>query len=444
MTALNLSEVRFSNYSDVVNPGRAIYNSQYSSVDTLGGDDQIIGTSNVSGDFALVAYSGAATQYGKAIASSHLKDKATVATYGIKNEGTINTNYGNDIVRGKATANISATAVTVSEAIANAQKSDAIAIANAFASINVKATADGIDNSWGKLYTGDGSDSVTGNTDGSVSAVAVAILDASAIVEAICKAPMSQGLTAFAQAMATSLAKGSITATGLKNNNGVITTGKGDDTLSASATSSAGTFASSVSSTLASATPGNQALAQSVALASAQASDTAIAIDNSRGLIDTGIGYDTIDANAKASDKAIAINNSGGKISTGDGNDTITAKASGAESYGIFGGNIDTGYGNDRVIASSFGGGVNIDLGLGNDFVQGFGDAKLDGSLGWDTLDLSSYNKDNFKISFGGLFGFSLNNSVSFQLDGVTMTTTGFDQFNFANGSYNFAQLRWA
>jgi hypothetical protein len=446
MTALNLSQVRFSNNSDVVNPGRAIYNPRYSHVDTLGGDDRIIGTTNVSNDFGLGAFVGVSAKYGKAIASSYLKDKATVAGYGIKNEGVINTSSGNDLVNGRATANISATAETVSQAIAIAQKSDATAIASAFASINVKATADGIDNSFGKLYTGQGSDGVNGNTDGSISAVATAMADASAIVLALCKAPISEGVTAFAQAIAVSLAKGDITATGIKNNNGVINTGEDNDTLSASATSSAGagSFTTTNSSAYANASTENQALAQAVAYASAQATDKAIAIDNSKGRIDTGTGDDTIDANAKATDKAIAINNSKGSIYTGDGNDRIIAKATGSESYGIFGGTVDTGYGNDRVITSSFGGGVNIDLGAGNDFLKGFGDAKVDGGKGWDTLDLSSYNKGDFKISFGNFFGFNFNNSVSFKLDDIILSSTSFEQFNFANGSYTIDQLRSA
>lgn len=439
MAAFNLNRVRFTQKSDVVNPGKEIYNPRFSYIDTSRGDDQIIGTSAVTGDFALGAYVGVAAKNGYGISSAYLNAQASIATYGIKNEGVINTNDGNDIIRGRAIANIAAVTETVSQAIAIAQRTDAIAIANAFANLDLKATADGIDNSWGALYTGRGSDSVSGDTEGSISAVAVATLDASAIVEAICKAPESEGLTAFAQAIATSLAQGTITATGIKNIGGVISTGKGDDALSASATSSAGTFAGVYGSTYANATPGNQALAEIVANASAKADDRAIAIDNSRGWITTGTGDDTINATAKARDKAIAIDNSRGWITTGWGNDTIIAKATAANIYGIYGGNIDTGKGNDRIVASSFGGGVNINLGEDNDFVEGFGDARIDGGLGWDTLSFGSYNQNDFGISFG-----ANNNSVSFQLDGITMTTTGFEQFNFANGIYSVDQLKSA
>lgn len=122
MAALNLSKVKFTHKSDVVNPGKEIYNSRFSYVDTSRGNDQIIGTSHITGDFALGTYVEVGTKNSKAIASADLNGQATVANYGIKNEGIINTNDGRDIVRGRATANISAVAETVSVAIAIAQK----------------------------------------------------------------------------------------------------------------------------------------------------------------------------------------------------------------------------------------------------------------------------------------------------------------------------------
>ncbi|MEA5602513.1 hypothetical protein [Nostoc sp. UHCC 0252] len=433
MTGLNLNKVKFTKKSDVVNPGTEIFNT--SNVNTLNGNDQIIGTSNVTGDFALGAFVGIGNKNSNAIASADLSGQSNIAIYGIKNQGIINTGKGADLVNGTATAKITATAYTVSQAIAIAEKTGATAIANAFASIKIKTTADGIDNSGGVAYTGKGDDSISSDTLGSISAVAVAIADASAIVEAICKTPISQGLTAFAGAIATSLAQATITATGIKNIRGTIATGAGSDTLKASATSSAGTFAGTYSSTFASATPDNQALALAVVNASAEAYDSAIAIDNTRGLISTGNGNDAIHATASASDKAIAIDNTKGSINTGHGNDTIIAKATGLESYGIFGGTIDMGNGNDRISASSFGGGVNINMEKGDDFVQGFGNAKVDGGKGYDILDLGAYNKDSFQVSFGA------NNSVIFQLDSITMTTNGFEQFNFANNvSYTYNQ----
>jgi hypothetical protein len=433
MAAFNLSKVNFTRKSDVVNPGTEIFNPRFSYIDTLKGDDQIIGTSSLTGDFAFGAFVGIAAQDLNATASADLSGKATVAVDGIQNRGIINTNDGRDIVRGTATASITATAETVSQVIAIANRTDTSAIANAFASISIKATADGIDNSFGVVDTGRGSDTVDGNTIASVAAVALATVDASAIIEAIAKAPMSEGLKAFAGAIAKSLAEASIIATGIKNIEGKISTGNGKDSLSATATSYAGTFAGTYASTLASITPDNQALAIAVADASAiaSASSKSIAIDNTRGIIDTGNGDDTIEATASAYNKAIGIDNTKGFISTGNGDDTIIAKASSTDSFGIFGnGTIDTGTGNDRVIASSFGGGVNINVGVGDDFVEGFGSATVNGGRGFDTLSFGSYNKDNFNISFAA------NNSVIFQHDGVTMTTTGFEQFKFADTSF--------
>jgi hypothetical protein len=432
-----LSKVQFTNQSDVVNPGTELFNPKFSAVATLRGNDQIIGTANLTGDFAFSAFVEIAALDSNAIASANLSGKATVAVDGIKNEGIIHTNQGSDVVRGTATADITATAATMSQVTAIANRTNAIAIAKAFADLNIKATADGIDNSGGQINSGQGNDSVDGDTIGSVAAIALARADASAIVDAICKAPMSEGLTAFAGAIATSLAQTTITATGIKNIGGTITSGKGNDTLSASATSSAATFAGVYGSSFASATPENQALAMAVINAVAKASDQASAIDNTgSGVIRTGTGDDTIEATAKASKKAIAIDNVTGWITTGDGNDTISAQATGSDSYGIFGGRIDMGQGDDRAIASSFAGGVNIDMGQGKDFVQGFGDAKVDGGKGSDILSQGSYNRDSFKISFGA------NNGANFQLGGITMTTTGFEQFQFAGGvSYTYNQL---
>ena len=221
-----------------------------------------------------------------------------------------------------------------------------------------------------------------------------------------------------------------ITATGINNTQGIITTGQGDNTLSATAISSSATLSSTYTSTLASATPGNQALALAVANATAQATDKAIAIDNTNGLINLGNGNDTIQATAQAIDKAIAINNTNGLINLGNGNDTLIAKATGSQSYGIFGGTVDMGAGNDQVIASSFGGGVKINTGDGNDYIEGFGDATINGGKGFDTLSLGSYNKNDFNISFGA------NSSVIFQRDGQTLTAYGIEKFVFADTSW--------
>lgn len=406
MKRLDLSKVNFTNKSDVVDPGIAIFNPKFSIVNTWKGADRIIGTDSVNGDFGFgVLVEVAAEDFDDLIVSAEFSGRARIAANGIKNKGTIDTNQGRDVVSGTATANLSATAETVSQAIAIAETADTGVITNAFAAIEFKATADGIDNSGGEINTNKGGDTVEGETEGSIAAVAKAYADASAIVEAVAEAPVSEELTALAGAIAQSLAKASIIARGINNKEGTITTGKGADTIAATATCSAATLSQAAAFAVSSAPRENQALAQAVANAFATASDQAIAIDNTRGL-----------------------------ISTGDGKDTIIAKATGSESYGIFGGNIFTGNGDDTIKASSFGGGVNIEMGKGKDFVEGFGDATVDGGQGFDTLSFGSYNKSDFKISLG-----VNNGDAVFELDGITMQTRGFEQFIFASGTESYS-----
>jgi len=429
MPPLNLSKAKFTNKADKVYSDDGIFHPEAADIKTLAGADEIIGNNFIDSDFGFGAFVGVKTKNAGAIAAVDLSGKATVEVNGIHNKGNINTNQGRDVIQGKATAKITAIAQTVSEAIACANKLDADAIAKIFASIDIKAIANGIKNS-GEINTGKGSDTIEGDVTASVAAVATAIADATAIVKAVSQAPMGEGLTAFAQAIAKSLAKASVIATGINNTGGKITTAKGADTISASATSYSATYSEASSYTLASATPENKALALAVADAVAKTEDIAIALDNTRGYIDLGKGSDTINATAKGSDKAIAIKNTQGNIHTGDGNDTIKAYATGLNSYGIFGGNIHTGNGDDRIEASSFGGGVNIDMGNGKDFVAGFGNATINGGSGFDIFSFGSYNLGDFKISFG-----ANHNQVVFERNDIIMTTTKFEQFNFDNGN---------
>ncbi|MGD1808707.1 hypothetical protein ACP6PL_25170 [Dapis sp. BLCC M126] len=403
MTGLDLSQVKFDSTSNVIDLGIALFNPKSSIIKTRRGGDKLIGTDSVNGDFGMGVLVGAAAQNAQninsVIASAEFSGN-NVAANGIKNKGILKTGRGRDLVEGTATANISAVAQTVSQAIAIADTADTGVITNAFASIKVRSTADGIDNSGGEINNGQGQDGIYGDTEGSVAAVATATADASAIVEAVAKAPVSDGLTAFAGAFAQSLAKATIIARGINNKNGKITTVKGRDTIHATATSSAEGLSQSAALALLSGTPGNQALAQSVA-----------------------------DAFAKVKDKAIAIDNTNGEIRTGAGKDILTGEASGSDSYGIFGGDIYMGDGADTVEASSFGGGVNIRMGNGKDFVEGFGDAKINGGDGDDIFSLGSYNIEEFdNISFG-----ANNNKVMFERDGITMTTTNFEEFIFGN-----------
>lgn len=430
MAPLKLSKIKFTNRADKVNSNSGILNPAGSDVKALKGADEIIGNDSINSGFGLEVIAEVEVENAGAIAAAEISGKANVRGNGINNKGSISTNRGRDIVRGTATANVVAQANTVSKAIAYANQLDTAAIAATFANIDVNAIANGIKNS-GTLGTGKGNDSVDGDIDASIAAVATASSDAAAIVKGIAQAPMSHNLEAFAVAIAQSIANAEISATGINNRGGDITTAKGGDAINAIATSDSATLAEATSSTFAGGTGEGQALAEAVARAIATVQDKAIAINNTKGIINTGKGRDTIKATANAVDKAIAIENTNGTINTGMGADIIEADANGSESYGIFGGTIDMGRGRDRVEASSFGGGVNINMGDGRDFVAGFGDAIVNGGSDFDILSFDSYTIDDFNISLGA----TNNNQVNFERDGISMSVTNFEQFNFANGS---------
>ncbi len=436
MKPFNLTQKKFTNRRDIVNSNSGIFNPAGSQVKALKGDDEIIGNQFINSDFGLGLFVGVGAINAGAVSAADLSAEATVNADGIDNKGSIATNQGNDLVRGSATAQISAQANAVSNAIAYADKLDTFAIADTFANINVDAIANGINNT-GKIRTNQGSDSVDGKLVASVTAVATAEANAIAFVEAVAKAPVNQSLIAFADAIAVSLANATITATGIKNLGGHIDTANGGDSINAIATSNSNTLSEASAATSAAVTPENAALANALAVAIAEAEDTAIAIDNTQGLIDMRKGEDSIKATANGEIKGIAIKNSQGTIKTGPKGDTIEAFATGIEeSYGIFGGTIETGNGPDTVKASSFGGGVNIKMGNGNDFVEGFGRAKLNGGDDYDVLSLDSNNFEDFKISLGSNY-----NKVNFEQNGIIMNTSRFEQFDFNNGSFSYDQL---
>lgn len=434
MKPLNLSKVRFTNQGDVVKSKSGIFNPTGSQVKTLKGADEIIGKQSINSDFGLGLFVGVGAINAGAIGAADISKEATVNADGIENKGSIATNAGKDLVKGSARAQISAQANAVSNAIAYANKLNTGAIAETFANINVDAIANGINNT-GKIETNQGGDSVDGKLVASLTAVATAKANAIAFVEAIAKAPVNQSLIAFSDAIAESLANATITATGIKNVGGRMDTGNGGDSINAIATSDSNTLAETSTATKSASSPQNEALATAVAVAIAEAEDIAIGIDNIRGFINLGKGKDVLKANANGESKGIAIKNSRGTIRTGQKGDTIEAYATGTqESYGIFGGTIDTGNGADTVKASSFGGGVNIKMGKGDDFVEGFGEAKLYGGDDFDRLSLGSSRFEDFTISLGG-------NKVNFEQNGITMNTAGFEQFDFTNGSFSYDQL---
>lgn len=430
MQFFNLTQAKFTNKTDEVESNNGILNPKNSTVNTLNGADKIIGKTSVSGDLGVgVLVDMVAEDFGSTIVSVEFISRDSINIDGIKNKGIINTGKGADQVVGIATTDLSATANTVSQAIALAETVDTAVITNVFASIELNATTDGIDNSHAQIHTDNGSDLIYGFADGFISAIATAYADASALVNA----DIPESLATFAEAIAISLAQADIITRGINNTKGKITTGTGHDTIIAKAISGASTLSDSFADTFATANPQSQAVAHAIANAIAETKDIAIAMDNTKGFISTVKGNDTIVAIAEAGNTAIGIDNTKGKIFTGKGNDTIIANATGSESYGIFGGYINMGKGDDSLEASTLGGGVNIKMGKGNDFVAGFGDAKIDGGKGFDIFSFEDYNIEDFSIRSLG----ANNNRMIFELDGITMITTRFEQFNFANSTLN-------
>ena len=438
----DLSTFEFTNISNVVALDQTIFIPKSSNISTLQGDDQIIGNKSIVGDFGFHELAEMPTKGLNDVMDlspiniNPFMEQASIDGDGIINRGIISTNQGSDLLQGLASANLTATAEATAEAIAVVINSgSATAIANAFAFVDFKAAADGIDNVGGIIHTNSGNDNVGSNITGSITAIATATANASAIVETIATMPMSEESVAFAQAIALSFAKATIVARGINNQQGIITTGLGQDVINSIADTITIAVAESFSESFSEVPEENLAFAEATAIAFAEAfaeaNDQAIAIDNSSGLIDTGEDDDTIIATSDNEEikETIAINNIEGKIRTGNGNDTIMAQGnSGALSYGILGGQIFTGAGQDKVIASKFGGKVEIFTGDGNDYVEGFGSASLFGGNGFDALNLKiTHETDLDSINI-------IDNNAYFSLDGMLLRANEFEQFIFANG----------
>jgi hypothetical protein len=173
------------------------------------------------------------------------------------------------------------------------------------------------------------------------------------------------------------------------------------------------------------------------------------------GTIDLGSGDNLIEARAVATSTdsfafAAGISQSiGSRISMGDGNDMIIAEAfasseEASEAFGLFGGVIDTGDGDDQIEARSnsgvlegglgLGGGIVITMGAGNDVLTGFGEARVDGGEGEDTLRFE-FTRNDFENAGGSIE--IVSNGMSFGLDGITMVATNFEIFDFAGETFS-------
>ena len=454
----DLSQFLFSKQSDIIVQDATIFNPLLSTIQTLDGHDQIISNASIVGDFGFEVIANAENNgqnsLMKSLDMNSLTQQASVDGDGIKNQGTVSLNEGEDIFQGFATANLSTTVEVIARAVANASTFGVNSIANALAVIDFQATADGIDNSGGIVHTNGGSDTIGSDIFGSLTAVAIATADASAIIEAIAVLPMSDELEVFAEAVAINLTNATIIATGINNQQGIMTTGPGSDTIS----SMADTFNNAIGESFANAVDivngapqENQNLALATAEAFLQITGISIAINNTDGYIHTGDHNDTITVNSHtiaidntrgyigtgnhddtiivASDN-LAIQNTEGHIDTGSGHDLISVEAlNGVTPFGIIGGKISLGEGNDRVLAGRLGGNVEMYLGDGNDYVEAFGPASLFGGNGFDALSIWGLNYNDFdSIKIAG-------QNVYLTVDGQRLRADSFEQFTFANGA---------
>ncbi|MEH2247038.1 hypothetical protein [Nostoc sp.] len=189
-------------------------------------------------------------------------------------------------------------------------------------------------------------------------------------------------------------------------------------------------------------------------------SGAGIGIQNIKdGTITTGWGKDTITGYGNTygvNSTSYGIFNDG-IIDTGNGSDKLTGQATatiGVTAYGIYGqGIIKTGDGNDSLIATSIldgvqqkvsiGGGIKIALGTGDDYFKGFGEATVDGGDGFDTLDLRAFNRSELLVS-GVTSGNPLKSAnITFNNNGnsISLSTTGFEKFLFADSSFCYSTL---
>lgn len=333
------------------------------------------------------------------------------------------------------------------------------AIDRGIGGVNTAVTADGIENR-GAIRAGDGVDMISGTARAeSIGGVLLTIgggID-NGFGSTRNDIPVAPTITTGGGAdtingVATVIAIGGIgLASGIETS-GVIDTGAGNDTVSGVSTATV--------------TDGINAVADGI-----ENSDIA---GLGAGLIATGGGNDTLFARATAvgqntNAEAIAIRNdfvdlvndvpatviAVGRIDLGANDDVIDAFAEAssttgtATAIGIRGGSIDAGSGKDRITAASnelligdngvalaggrgFGGDVVIRMGDGNDTLSGFGQAAASGGAGTDTL-VFAFSRDDFLLGGGEIIlGNASTKSVDFQFAGETLSTDGFEFFQFA------------
>ncbi len=168
-------------------------------------------------------------------------------------------------------------------------------------------------------------------------------------------------------------------------------------------------------------------------------------IPNEAGELRTGAEADTLNAFAAAEGSPSAAfgiwvaDNS--ELRTGDGNDVIDASAEVASrAIDVFGaGSIIMDGGNDRLLtdvdganvdATSFGGGIDIRMGSGDDFVLGFGHASINGGSGSDELAFG-FSLADF-LSAGGVVAGSPPGPVTFTLGATVLNVVNVETITFS------------
>lgn len=309
-----------------------------------------------------------------------------------------------EFLLGEGNNYVSANAMAASEAVADAEYTPSTF---AFGITQMSASANNAEEA-GKITAGSGSDTLEGtsNAAGKEDVVAFGSLFSNANL-----GDGKNNITGDATATGNSaIANGISVGTDevfLKNNSlgrdygleaeaGILSTGNDNDSIEATATAEA-----------------------------IDGSASASAISQTNGEINLGGGNDIIiaEAFAKSNNSFEAIAISGGTINAGDGADEIRARSNDlliGAGRGLFDGSqfaLDGGRG--------FGADVQINLGAGNDTLQGFGEGIVDGGTGTDTL------KFEFSLLEFIIGGGSIDRSGNFTYGGVTYSTSNFERFEF-------------
>ncbi|MEI1375220.1 hypothetical protein PQG02_17845 [Nostoc sp. UHCC 0926] len=355
-------------------------------ISTFSGNDSITGTGTGTATFSKLAGTG----------------------IGINNSGSLNAGSGSDTITGTGIgANFS-------------KNSKGVIIGSIFGGGTAGGTGTGISNS-GSFDAAEGNDIITGTGTGGGGA-------------------SGGGITGKG-------GKGG-TGTGISNSSS-FDAGDGNDTITGTGTGGTGGKGAPIAST------GN-----STFFAQRGDGGTGIGIQNIKdATITTGLGNDTIMGSGDSLGVKATVYGifNDGTIDTGDDHDILTGQATtiiGGTAYGIYGqGIIRTGDGNDKVTATSnidkvqqkvtIGGGIRFELGTGDDYFKGFGSAIVDGGNGFDTLDVSAFKRSEVSVS-GVISGNSLNPAnITFNNNGnsITLSTTGFENFIFADSSLSYRSL---